>query len=159
VVLDPRVTRVENVSYPPQVALVKGAQQVGQVVGLTFYVPLLALRGQVPAEVARPVGPVGIYDVVSQATEVSVERGWWFPLLSTAALISAGLGIANLLPIPGLDGGRLLFVVIEAVRRKRVSPEREGMIHFVGIAFLLSMVLLISYFDVLAPIGRIDWGP
>lgn len=157
--LGQRPTKMARVSYPPHVALVKGAQQTAEVVALTFYVPVLAIRGQVPAEAARPVGPVGIFDVVAQATSQTVLRSWWFPLLSTTALLSTGLGIANLLPIPGLDGGRLLFVALEAIRHKRVSPEREGLIHLVGIAFLLSLVLIISYFDVLAPIGAIDWGP
>ena len=157
--LGQRPTQIVRKAYPPHVALFKGAQQTAEVVALTLYVPVLAIRGQVPAEAARPVGPIGIFDVVAQATSQTVLRSWWFPLLSTTALLSTGLGIANLLPIPGLDGGRLLFVALEAVRRKRVSPEREGLIHLVGIAFLLSLVLIISYFDVLAPVGAIDWGP
>lgn len=157
--LSQRATKIARKSYPPAEAIVKGARQTAEMVALTFYVPVLALRGQIPAEAARPVGPVGIFDVVSQAASETVSRNWWFPLLSTTALLSVGLGVANLLPIPGLDGGRLLFVLLEAVRRKRVSPERETMIHLVGIAFLLSMVVVISYFDLLAPIGTIDWGP
>ena len=94
---------------------------------------------------------MGIYQITSQATTATVSTGWWFPILSVAATISAGLGIANLLPIPGLDGGRLLFVAIEAIRGRRVSPQRESMIHFIGLAFLVSMVLVVTYFDVLSP--------
>ena len=66
------------------------------------------------------------------------------------ALLSIILAVMNLLPIPALDGGRLLFVIIEWVRRgKRIPPEKEGLVHMVGFAVLIAMVLVISYNDVL----------
>ena len=65
------------------------------------------------------------------------------------ALISISLGVVNILPIPALDGGRLLFVVIEGLRGgKRISPQREGLVHLVGFVLLISLIVVISYFDV-----------
>jgi regulator of sigma E protease len=65
------------------------------------------------------------------------------------AYLSLDLAVVNLLPIPGLDGGRLLFILIEVLRRgKRVSPEREGLVHLIGLATLLLLVLLITINDI-----------
>jgi regulator of sigma E protease len=113
----------------------------------------------VPAEVLRPVGPVGIAQVATQAAEFVAETGWWYPLLTVTATVSAGLAVANLLPLPALDGGRLLFVLIEAVRGRRVAPEKEGAFHFVGIVVLITLMLLISYYDVVSPVGPVEWAP
>jgi len=152
-------TKIEPVAYDPLRSLAMGAQRTGEVIVLTLSVPMMILRGQLPAELARPVGPIGIYQVTSQAAAATADTGWFFPLLNVAAVFSAGLGLANLLPIPGLDGGRLLFVLIEAVRGKRISPEREGLIHFAGLVLLVSLMVLISYFDLLFPIAGVDWTP
>ncbi len=90
-------------------------------------------------------GPIGI----AQATgEVVEELGfaWVFQL---TALLSVSLGIMNILPIPALDGGRLLFVGIEWVRGgKRISPKREGLVHMMGFMVLIGLILAVSYFDV-----------
>ena len=69
--------------------------------------------------------------------------------LSIAILLSANLGVMNLLPIPALDGGRLVFLLIEAVRRKRVPPEKEGMVHFAGLVALMVLMVVIMYNDIL----------
>jgi len=91
-------------------------------------------------------GPIGI----AQATgEVVEQQGvyWIFPL---TALLSLSLAVINILPIPALDGGRLLFVIIEWVRRgKRISPKKEGLAHLIGFALLIGFILFVSYFDVL----------
>jgi regulator of sigma E protease len=91
-------------------------------------------------------GPIGI----AQATgEVVDELGfaWVFQL---TALLSVSLGIMNILPIPALDGGRLMFVVIEWARGgKRISPEKEGFVHMAGFVVLIGLILAVSYFDVL----------
>ncbi len=144
--------KIEPVYYPVASALINGVKQTIQTLWLTLSIPVLVLRGLIPADVARPVGPFGIYQITSQAATETVSTGWWFPILSVAATVSAGLGLANLLPIPGLDGGRLLFVVIEAIRGRRVDPQREGQIHLVGLALLVSLVIIITYFDARFPI-------
>ena len=70
------------------------------------------------------------------------------PVLYLAAIISMNLAFVNLLPLPALDGGRLLFVLIGVVRRRRVSAQREGLVHFVGMVLLLGFVLIVSGHDI-----------
>ena len=90
-------------------------------------------------------GPVGI----AQATGEVVEESGWIPVLELAALLSINLGIINLLPLPMLDGGRIAFVLLEVVRRgKRVAPEKEAIVHLVGLALILTMAIVVTYFDV-----------
>lgn len=89
-------------------------------------------------------GPVGIIDVIGDSyeeakTEGSVMVG--MQMLYWAILLSANLGVMNLLPIPALDGGRLVFLIIEAVRGKKLNPNVEGMVHFAG--FVLLMILMV----------------
>jgi membrane-associated protease RseP (regulator of RpoE activity) len=90
-------------------------------------------------------GPIGL----AQGTGEVVREAGWIRLIDLAALISLSLGIMNLLPIPGLDGGRVVFVLLEIVRRgKRISPEKEGLVHLTGFALLITAAIVISYFDV-----------
>jgi regulator of sigma E protease len=63
-------------------------------------------------------------------------------------LISASLGIMNLLPIPALDGGRLVFMIIEAIRGKAIPPEKEGMVHFVGLILLFGLLIFLTFNDI-----------
>jgi regulator of sigma E protease len=151
--IEEHTLRREIVRYPVLRSIYYGADLTAQTLLFTISVPVKVIRGLLPADVARPVGPVGIYQVTSQAVTETVSTGWWYPILTNAATISAGLGFANLLPIPGLDGGRLLFVLIEAIRGRRISPKRETMVHFLGLAFLVSLVLVVTYFDVLFPVN------
>lgn len=90
-------------------------------------------------------GPVGI----ARATEEIVDEFGVSLIFQMAALLSISLGVLNLLPFPALDGGRLMFVVIEWVRRgKRISPQREGLVHLVGFAILITFILVITYSDI-----------
>src|SRR5688572_19702242 len=148
-----RPAKVEPIQYGPIEALGRGARELGRSILLTLSIPMLAIQGIIPLELLRPVGPVGLYQATSQATAETTRSGWWFPILYMAATLGAGLGVANLLPIPGLDGGRLVFIVLETLRGRRVSPEREGLIHLVGMAVLLSLVVVITYFDILFPVN------
>jgi len=96
---------------------------------------------QQPVEVAGPVG-------IAQETGRMAQAGLTY-LLQFTAFLSLNLAIFNLLPIPGLDGARLAFVVLEGVRRgRRVSPQVEGVIHFVGLMVLITFMLFVSYNDV-----------
>jgi regulator of sigma E protease len=89
-------------------------------------------------------GPIAIAQLTGEVVKAGIS-----PLLEFAALISINLGIFNLLPIPGLDGGRLIFVLIEWARRgKRISPQKEGMVHMIGFMAMIVLILVISYFDV-----------
>jgi regulator of sigma E protease len=97
------------------------------------------------------VGPIGIGQLtgeIATADAAVTTKLRTFAVL--AATISLSLAVINILPLPGLDGGRLLFVVIEAIRRgKRISPEREAIVHLAGILLLLSLMALISVQDVM----------
>ena len=82
-------------------------------------------------------------------------------MLNLAILLSANLGVMNLLPLPALDGGRLVFLVIEAIRGKRIPPEKEGYVHLVGIVllmFLMVFVLIFGMILVMIVRGIGEWG-
>ena len=89
-------------------------------------------------------GPIGIARVTGMVASAGIS-----PLFELTAILSISLGVINILPIPALDGGRLMFVLIEWVRRgKRISPKKEGLVHLVGFALLLVFIAIISYFDI-----------
>ena len=99
------------------------------------------IKGTAP----QVTGIVGIAQLTGEVAKSGLSS-----LLDFTALISISLGIFNLFPFPGLDGGRLVFVAIEWVRRgKRISPKKEGLIHLVGILMLIMLMLVVTYFDVL----------
>ena len=88
-------------------------------------------------------GPVGITTMVGEAA-----RGGFVYLLSFTAFLSINLGILNLLPIPALDGSRIVFALVEAIRRKPMDPEKEGYIHWLGFLFLMLIMLFATYNDI-----------
>lgn len=95
-------------------------------------------------------GPVGIIDVIGDSYEEAKSEGAmmvWMQMLYWAILLSANLGVMNLLPIPALDGGRLVFLLIESVRKKRLNPNVEGMIHFVGFVLLMMLMVFVMFND------------
>ena len=110
------------------------------------------IRGDISASEARPVSPVGIGQIGGPVLEQSLDENAMYPIVFFAALISVALAVTNLLPIPGLDGGRILFVVIELIRGKPMEPEREGLIHFLGIMLLLGIVAITLINDIVNPI-------
>ena len=109
------------------------------IVGLATVVTQLIISGSVPQDVAGPVG-------IAQLTGKVVDIGP-YAVLSFMALLSLNLAIINILPIPALDGGRLLFIVIEAVTRKKVSSVVESYAHTIGMAILLGLIALITFHD------------
>lgn len=88
-------------------------------------------------------GPVGIYQMTGEVAESGI-----FNLMNWAAVLSINLGIMNLLPLPALDGGRLLFFLFEALRGKPVDKQKEGMVHFVGIVLLMVLMLVVTWNDI-----------
>ncbi|SJZ34657.1 RIP metalloprotease RseP [Garciella nitratireducens] len=88
-------------------------------------------------------GPVGVIAVVNETAKIGI-----LPVLLLTSQISLNLGIFNLLPIPALDGSRLLFLIIEVLRGKPLSPEKEGLFHFVGLMLLMVFAIFIAYRDV-----------
>ena len=97
-------------------------------------------------------GPVGVVDAIGTAYEETKDEGtviMWMNLLNMAVLLSANLGVMNLLPLPALDGGRLVFLLLEAVRRRPVNREVEGMVHFAGLMLLMVLMVVVMYNDIL----------
>ena len=95
-------------------------------------------------------GPVGIIDVIGDSYEEAKEESTvmaWLQMLYWAILLSANLGVMNLLPIPALDGGRLVFLLVEAVRKKKLNPNVEGMIHFAGFVLLMLLMVFVMFND------------
>jgi regulator of sigma E protease len=96
-------------------------------------------------------GPVGIVNMVGDVYEQSSEFGLLAvleSLLSFTIMISANLGVMNLLPIPALDGGRILFVIVEVIRGKKLDPNKEGVVHFIGFVILMGLMVLVMYNDI-----------
>ncbi len=130
-----------RVAYPPWEALWLGLKRAAWTV-LAIIGGLVAMvRGSIPAEVT---GPIGIAQMTAQVAKSGLAQ-----LVEWTAFLSVNLFIINLLPIPALDGGRLVFVGLEILRGgRRIDPQKEGFVHFVGIVVLLALFLVISYFDV-----------
>ena len=100
------------------------------------------IKGGTSAPVTGPVG-------IAQATGEIVEQAGWISLIETGALLSMNLAVLNILPLPFVDGGKIVFVLIEMVRRgKRIAPQKEALVHLVGLAALLIMVVTLTYFDI-----------
>ncbi len=96
-------------------------------------------------------GPVGVVDAIGTTYEESRSEGamiLWMNMFNMAVLLSANLGVMNLLPLPALDGGRLVFLIIEAIRRKPVNRQIEGSIHFAGLMLLMALMVFVMYNDI-----------
>ncbi len=106
----------------------------------------LIFRGQGLNDVT---GPVGIISYMS----AQVREGWGM-IMNLVFLLSLNLGIMNLLPLPSLDGGRLVFLIVEAIRRKPVPPQKEGMVHAIGLLLLFGLIIVITFKDVIALFSR-----
>lgn len=164
-----RAGQEENITITPQKAIIQDEQgeetTVGQVGVLPAYEKsfiktivhgfsltyettkliivnlVMLITGQVSIELLS--GPVGIYD----ATDQIVQTGFTNYLMWTA-MLSINLGIINLVPLPALDGGRLLFVGIEAVRGKPIDPQKEGFVHVIGFLLLMLLMLIVTWNDI-----------
>jgi regulator of sigma E protease len=107
---------------------------------------LSLIRGETPLD--DLAGPIGMGQLTSEVINES-PMPLWITIANLMFILSLNLGLLNLLPLPALDGGRLLFVLIEVLRGgRRVSPEKEGMVHFFGMVLLLTVMLGIAFLDV-----------
>jgi regulator of sigma E protease len=132
----------EERSYGPFEAFKRGWQQTFDSLKLARNQVIMWIKGAGSAPVSGPIG-------IAQATGEVVEEAGWRSLVDLAALLSINLAILNILPLPMLDGGRMAFVLIEVARRgRRISPQKEAMVHLVGMVALLLLVVVLSYFDV-----------
>jgi regulator of sigma E protease len=117
----------------------------------------MLLRGEIAGQDARMLSPKGIYDVYAQVRSDEqasplqdsarwLDTAWFF------GVISVSLGFSNLLPIPALDGGRILFILPEIFFKKRVPAKYENFVHFVGYVSLLALMGYVFYQDIINPI-------
>lgn len=129
------------VSHPIWEAVPLGVQRTGQMLVVFFDGLKQMVTREAPAEL---VGPVGVAELTGRAAQAGINY-----LLQFTAFLSLNLAIFNLLPIPGLDGARLAFVVLETVRGgKKINPQIEGAIHLAGMALLITLMLYVSFNDV-----------
>lgn len=138
------------IGITPKLVTVKSGplESLRQGITYTFGVSFMFIKGlfamllrRIPADVA---GPVGIAKILGDAAKMGFRN-----LLYLVGILSANLGILNLLPFPALDGSRLVFLGIEGVRQRPVDPEKENLIHFIGFTVLMLLALLITYRDIL----------
>lgn len=125
----------------PLKAVAYGAEQTYTWILKIFELLGMLVTGQFTIDALS--GPVGIYKVTEQVAQSGV-----FNLMNWAAILSINLGIMNLLPLPALDGGRLLFFLFEAIRGKPIDRQKEGMVHFVGIMLLMVLMVVVTWNDI-----------
>lgn len=108
----------------------------------------MLIGGQVGLE--EMSGPVGIVSTIGDTYKESRVDGWYYVtmnMIMIAILLSVNLGVMNLLPIPALDGGRLVFLILEAIRGKAIPQEKESMVHFTGFVLLMGLMAVILFND------------
>ena len=124
--------------------------------GLKMTVKSLGMLLTGKAGVDDMAGPVGMAQIIGEVQQEAVPYG---PLVvavsmvNLAMLLSVNLGVINLLPLPALDGGRLVFLLVEAVRGKPVPPEKEGMVHFAGFVLLMVLMVVVMFNDISRLLG------
>lgn len=126
-----------------------GIQQTIEIIVLTLSALGQMIAGKMGAE--GVAGPVGIIQLIGESAQVG-----WVYLVNLMAVISINLGLINLLPIPALDGSKLIFLAIEGIRRKPVDLKKENFVHLVGFALLMALMLMITYRDIMRLLGLGD---
>lgn len=140
------VVGTKLVRYEAWRAIPIGLSRTFRAVEVIVLSVIYMVRGLITPEVAGPIG-------IAQATAQVAQKGLPF-LLQFTAFLSVNLALVNLLPFPGLDGGRLAFVLLEGLRRgRKIDPEKEGLVHLIGMFILIGLVLVVSYFDILRVAG------
>ncbi|HZP26018.1 MAG TPA: M50 family metallopeptidase, partial [Dehalococcoidia bacterium] len=134
---------VESESYPIWEALPRGWTTTIETLTLARNEVISWFKGGSSPQFTGPVG-------IAQTTGEIVDKAGWRSLLGFTAILSINLAVINILPLPMLDGGRIAFVLLEIARRgKRIAPEKEAMVHLIGLAAMLTLAVVITYFDLL----------
>lgn len=138
---------IRTIRYPIWEAGYLGAREVWMtlVLIITGFIRMFRV-GISPGDITGPVGIFQMSGVIAQTGVVNLMR--------FTSFFSVNLFILNLLPLPALDGGRIAFILLERIRGgKRVAPQQEGFVHFIGLLVLLALMVVISYFDILRIFG------
>ncbi len=128
----------------------QGFLQMTFCIKATIYSLIELIKFNVSVE--QMAGPIGAVSMIGDSYNKTIDESIMLTILNISgfiAMLSATIGVFNLLPIPALDGGRLVFLVIEGIRKKPISPEKEGMVHFVGFVILMALGVFIAYNDIL----------
>ncbi|MGC9348944.1 MAG: M50 family metallopeptidase [Anaerolineae bacterium] len=133
-------------------ALLFGTRYFANATATTVMLPVYIIRMEIPFRQARPVGVVGISQIAEHSVNESIEQSAAYPFLNVLLLLSISLGIFNLIPIPALDGGRILFSVVEAIRGKRLSPELEERIHMIALMVMVVLFVFVTILDIVMPV-------
>ena len=138
------------VAVPPQQAFSSAVSLTGDVVGQIVTLPGQLLAARAAPSGGAPVvgGPIEIFRVTGQVAQFGIPT-----FLKLVGVLSVNLGVINIIPFPGLDGGRLFFVLIGALLRRRLSPQVEAVIHAVGFVLLLGLLVVVSISDIRRAIG------
>jgi len=148
------VTKSERVAYTLPEALLAASLEVGGAIAALVQLPVRLVNQTLALEQLRPISVVGITNIGVELIDSSVtESQGLMPFLRFAAVVSIAIALTNLLPLPALDGGRILFILIEALRGRRVDPRREQWVHAVGFAFLLALSVVVIIMDIVNPVS------
>jgi len=152
--IGPVAVRLRRVQASFLGSLRYGLEQVFSTIQLTLVLPIRVLQGLLPASAARTVGPMGIAALTGEAVQQSLKVDWAYPILQLIGVLNVAIAITNLLPLPALDGGRIVFILLEAIRGKPISPEKEGLVHGIGLLLLLALLVVITIQDILVPLPQ-----
>jgi regulator of sigma E protease len=142
IVIAAQYTYTETQSYSLFKAVPLGVRNTVDSLTLARNQVITWVKGGGSPEVSGPIG-------IAQATGQVVQEAGWKVLTDFAALLSVNLAVINILPLPMLDGGRIVFVLLEVLRGgRRIAPRKEALVHVVGLVALLTFVVIISYFDI-----------
>jgi len=141
---------VSGIERNPVTLIQKSGADTVSVVRMVWYSLVGLVTGQFGLN--DMAGPIGAADAISQAASMGLKQGV-LPAMNNIIMmmmmITVNLGVVNLLPLPALDGGRLIFLLIELVRRRPINPKYEGWVHAAGFALLMTFMVIITYSDVL----------
>ena len=138
---------IELVRFGPIEAFIGGIEQTWMMIVMMIEGFVALLRGLILPDVPSPEGGVGGLVAIGRITAEFARQGWQ-DLLRLTALLSINLAILNMLPIPALDGGRIIFAAAEMISRRRIPPEKEALVHFAGFAVLIFFMVVVTFVDI-----------
>jgi len=138
---------IELVKYGPIEALIGGIKQTWMMIVLMIEGLITLFRGLLLPSVPSPEGGVGGLVAIGRITAEIAQQGWR-DLLNLTAFLSINLAILNMLPIPALDGGRIVFAIAEIISRRRIPPDKEALVHFAGFAVLIFFMVVVTFMDI-----------
>lgn len=138
--------------YPLPRAAVRAWERMMVQIRMTVLLPFQLASGEIAPESVRVIGPVGLKQVTDRAVRNAVEMQEWYPILNLTSIVSVALGITNLVPLPVLDGGRIAFVAVELIARRRINPALERRAQIASMVALYGLMVFLIVQDVVKPV-------